>query len=119
MSQKALFVDQGSETSYFKGSGASRKKCKSKEGIGSGSAACCWSKKNTFSRRILRFLAQMWANTLKSSRDFDFSVFELRLFPGLDWTPNLSIFTIFLKVLRLFSFLAISGDCFRVIWMMV
>ena len=26
--QKALFVDQGSETSYFKGFGASRKKCK-------------------------------------------------------------------------------------------
>ena len=56
------------------------------------------------------------AKTLKSSRDFDFSVFELRLFPGLDWTQILSIFTIFLEVLRLFSFLAISGDSSRVIW---
>ena len=55
--QKALFVDQGSETPSFKGFGASRKKCKSKEGIGSGSAACCWGKKHTFSRRILRFVA--------------------------------------------------------------
>ena len=39
------------------GFGASRKKCKSKEGIGSGSAACCLSNKHTFSRRILRFVA--------------------------------------------------------------
>ena len=37
---KALSVDHGSETSYFKRFGASRKKCKSKEGISSGSAAC-------------------------------------------------------------------------------
>ena len=55
--QKTLFVDQGSETSYFKWFGASRKKCKSKVGIGSGSAACCLSKKHTFSRRFLRFWA--------------------------------------------------------------
>ena len=55
--QKTLFVDQGSETSYFKEFGASRKKCKSKEGIGSGSAACCSSRKHTFSQRILPLLA--------------------------------------------------------------
>ena len=33
------------------------KSAKSKEGIGSGSAACCLSKKHTFPRRILPFLA--------------------------------------------------------------
>ena len=33
------------------------KSAKSKEGIGSGSAACCLSKKHTFSQRILRFVA--------------------------------------------------------------
>ena len=106
---KVLFVDHGSETHYFDGFGASRNKCKSKEGIGSGSAACCWSKKNTFSRRILRFLAQMWAKTLKSSRDFDFSVFELRLFPGLDWTLFSTIFAIFLEVFSVFLVLGGFG----------
>ena len=55
--QKTFFVDQGSETSYFNGFGASCKKCKSKEGIGSGSAACCLSKKHTCCRCILRLLA--------------------------------------------------------------
>ena len=113
---KTLFIDQGSETSYFNRFGASRKKCKSKEGIGSGSAACCLSKKHTFSRRISPFLAYMWAKWLKSSREFDFFVFELRLFPGLDWTLFLSMFTIILEVLCLCSSLAISGDCFRLIW---
>ena len=33
------------------------KGAKNKEGIGSGSAACCLSNKHMFSRRLLRFLA--------------------------------------------------------------
>ena len=53
---------------------------------------------------------------MKSSRGFDFFVFELRLFPGLDWTLFLLFFAIVLEVLCLFSSLAISGDCFRLIW---
>ena len=51
----------------------------------------------------------MSAKVLKSSRDFDFSVFELRLFPGLDWTLFLTIFIIILEVFSVFSVLGGFG----------
>ena len=55
--KKHLLLIKALKRPILKGLERLVKSAKSKEGIGSGSAACCSSKKHTFSQRISPFLA--------------------------------------------------------------